>query len=60
MAIDCATRCILAMSLSRTANPANAIRVLDMGLSEKQDYADAAGALTPWDMYGTWDLLCPE
>lgn len=60
VAIDCATRCILAMSLSRTANPANAIRVLDMGLSEKQDYADAAGTLTPWDMYGTWETAVTD
>jgi putative transposase len=60
VAVDCATRCILAMSLSRTANPRNAIRCLDMGLSEKQDYADAAGALTPWDMYGTWETACTD
>jgi putative transposase len=60
VAIDCATRCILAMSLARTPSSSNAIRVLDMGLSEKQDYADTAGALTPWDMYGTWETVVAD
>jgi putative transposase len=60
VAVDCATRCILAMSLRRTASSRNAIQCLDMGLSEKQDYADAAGALTPWDMYGTWETACTD
>jgi putative transposase len=60
VAVDCATRCILAMSLRRTASSRNAIQCLDMGLSEKQDYADAAGTLTPWDMYGTWETACTD
>ena len=60
VAIDCATRCILAMSLARTPTPANAVRVLDMALSEKQHFADAAGALTPWDQCGTWETAVTD
>jgi putative transposase len=60
VAIDCATRCILAMKLARTANPRNAIGVLDMALSDKQPYADAAGALTPWDPCGNWETAVTD
>jgi putative transposase len=53
IAIDCATECVVGMSLARTPSPENASRCLEMVVSDKQPYADAAGATTPWDMGGT-------
>ena len=51
VAIDVATRCILAMRLSRTANKAyTAVSTLAMIVADKSRYANAVGALTPWDM----------
>jgi putative transposase len=53
LAIDVATECVVGMSLARKPSPENAARCLEMAVSDKQVYADAAGALTPWDMQGT-------
>jgi putative transposase len=53
LAIDVATECVVGMSLARTPSPENAARCLEMAVSDKQPYADAVGALTPWDMQGT-------
>ncbi|MBR0708000.1 DDE-type integrase/transposase/recombinase [Bradyrhizobium liaoningense] len=55
LAIDVATKCVVGMSLARAACPENALRCLEMAVSDKQEYADAAGAVTPWDMCGTME-----
>jgi putative transposase len=53
LAIDVATECVVGMSLARTPSSENAARCLEMAVSDKQPYADAVGAVTPWDMCGT-------
>lgn len=60
LAICVATRCVVGMSLARKASSANAIRTLDMIVADKQPYADAAGALTPWDIYGTPEMFVAD
>lgn len=53
LAIDAATDCVVGLSIANKASSENASRCLDMVVSDKQPYADAAGATTPWDMGGT-------
>jgi len=53
IAIDVATKCIIGLSIARTPCPENAIRCLDNAVSDKQPYADAVGAITPYDMCGS-------
>lgn len=60
LAICVATKCVVGMSLARKASSANAIRTLDMIVSDKQDYVDAAGAVTPWDVYGTPEMIVAD
>ncbi|MBY0382804.1 MAG: hypothetical protein K2W78_12905 [Xanthobacteraceae bacterium] len=55
IAIDVATKCVVGMSIARTACPENAYRCLEMAVTDKQEYADAAGAVTPWDIHGTME-----
>jgi putative transposase len=55
--IDCASRCILAMTLTPTADGEAGIQALAMAMSDKSDIAKAAGALTPWPMTGTMEAL---
>lgn len=52
VAICAATRCIVGMTLSRSPSGENALATLRMVVSDKGRYADACGALTPWDMFG--------
>jgi putative transposase len=51
--IDCATRCILAMRLTRTEDALAGVSALAMAMSDKSALAAAAGALTTWHMGGT-------
>ncbi|MBR0989107.1 hypothetical protein JQ580_00055 [Bradyrhizobium japonicum] len=60
LAICVATKCVVGMSLARKASSANAIRTLDMIVSDKQPYADAAGALTPLDIHGTPEMFVAD
>ena len=60
LAICVATKCVVGMSLARKASSANAIRTLDMIVSDKQPYADAAGAVTPYDIYGTPEMFVAD
>lgn len=53
IAIDCATRCILALRLTRTATEACAISTLDMITTDKGEWADAVGARSSWHHHGT-------
>lgn len=48
IAIDRATRCILGMRLSDTANVPNAISAIEMVESDKTIYSQYAGTETPW------------
>ncbi|WP_411352334.1 Mu transposase C-terminal domain-containing protein [Leisingera aquaemixtae] len=56
-AICCATRCIVGMVLSRSANSEAAVQLLQMITTNKGAWADAVGALTSWDMHGTPELI---
>jgi putative transposase len=60
IALDVATKCVVGMSLARTASPENAFRCLEMAVSDKQDYADAVGAVTPWDIHGTMETSAAD
>jgi putative transposase len=60
VAIDRRTHCILAMKLSRTASVESAIALVEMAVTEKQDFADGVGALTPWDYLGHIDALITD
>jgi putative transposase len=60
IAIDVATECVVGMSLAGKPSPENAARCLEMSVSDKQIYADAAGALTPWDMQGTHETSAAD
>ncbi len=55
IALDVATKCVVGMSIARTACPENAVRCLENAVSDKQPYADAAGAVTPADICGTME-----
>ena len=56
-AICCATRCIVGMVLSRNPGAEAAVQLLQMITTNKGAWSDAVGALTPWDMHGTPELL---
>jgi putative transposase len=60
VAIDVATKCVVGMSLARTACPENALRCLESAVSDKQDYADAAGAVAPWDQCGIMEAAVAD
>eukprot|EP01037_Dinobryon_pediforme_P019444 gene19444-19864_t len=51
VAIDAATRCILGIRVSFSPSSSLAIETLQMVVSNKQEYADAVGALSPWNMH---------
>ena len=53
VALDVATRCFLAMRLSRTMSTDSAVQTLEMITVDKQQWADAVGALSAWFMHGT-------
>jgi len=59
-AIDTASQCILAMRLAPEANHQTAIATLAMIVADKGTYADAAGALTPWDMRCGLELIVTD
>jgi putative transposase len=58
--IDRRTHCILAMKLSRTPTAESAIALMEMAVTEKQDFADGVGALTPWDYLGHLDTAVTD
>ena len=60
VAICCTTRCIVGMTLSRSANPGAACQTLQMVLSDKGQWADAVGALSAWDLFGMMELLVTD
>lgn len=52
VAIDRATRCILAMRISLTPSHRSALDALRMIMEDKHQWADKVGALRPWSMCG--------
>ena len=60
VAICCRTRCILGMILTANPKSSSAIACLRMAMSDKGQFADAAGALSPWPFYGTPETLAVD
>lgn len=52
LAICAATRAIVGVTITPSANTPAAMRTLEMVLSDKGVWADLVGALRPWNMYG--------
>lgn len=50
LAIDCRTKIILGMKLTRNPSSSAARECLRMVVSDKGEWADASGALSPWSM----------
>ncbi len=59
-AIDCRTRIILGMKLTRDPTTSAAQNCLRMVLSDKGQWADAVGAQTPWSQCGVPELLVTD
>ncbi|MCK1365174.1 hypothetical protein [Bradyrhizobium sp. 62] len=51
------THCVLAMTLSRTASVESAVRLIEMAVSDKKRFADAANCQTPYDIYGIMEMI---
>lgn len=51
------THCVLGMVLSRTPSVESAIRLIEMVVSNKKRFADAAGCKTPYDIYGVPEFI---
>lgn len=60
VAIDVRTRCILAMRISRNPGSSVAVEAVEMMLRDKGVFADAVGALSPWDMHGAPELIVTD
>ncbi len=57
VAIDCATRCILAMRLVQNPSASSAISTLAMVVTDKTQIAESHGARSAWGMFGTPEQL---
>lgn len=51
------TDCIVGMTLSRTASVEAALRLIEMVVSDKTRFANAAGCITPYDILGIPELI---
>jgi putative transposase len=60
VAICCTTRCILGITLSSSPATQAALECLHMVVREKEQWADAVDASSPWDMSGLPDLLVTD
>ncbi|WP_283638315.1 Mu transposase C-terminal domain-containing protein [Marinovum algicola] len=60
VAICAATRCILAMRLSRTPTKNSAVQALEMITQDKGIWADTFGAISPWNMWGVPELVVTD
>jgi putative transposase len=54
------TRCIIGMSLTRTPNTRSALQTVEMAMRDKGVWADAVGALDPWDQFGMIGTLVTD
>ncbi|UWQ14144.1 Mu transposase C-terminal domain-containing protein [Aliiroseovarius sp. M344] len=60
VAIDCASRCILGLSVCSQPNSDAARRILAQILTDKTELARAAGAEGSWDFFGSPHLICTD
>ncbi len=60
VAIDCRTRVILGMQLVNNPRTSAAMECLRMVMEDKGAFADAVGAVTPWDMFGKPESLVTD
>jgi putative transposase len=60
VAIDCRTRMIVGMQLTRNPTTSAALECLRMTMTSKGHFADAVGALTPWDASGKCETLVAD
>lgn len=60
VAICARTRCIVAMRLSRTASKNSAVQTLEMITRDKGVWTDTFGARSPWNMFGTPELVVSD
>jgi putative transposase len=51
------THCVLALTLSRTPSVESVLRLIEMAVSDKKRFADAAGCITPYDIHGIMEML---
>lgn len=60
VAIDATSRCIVAMKPDKSPTAATALRTLELVTLDKGPWANAVGALSPWDMHGTPELVVTD
>ncbi|WP_322891449.1 MULTISPECIES: Mu transposase C-terminal domain-containing protein [unclassified Yoonia] len=60
VAIDCRTRMIVGMQLTRNPTTSAALECLRMTMTPKGHFADAVGALTPWNASGKCETLVAD
>jgi putative transposase len=58
--ICCATKCIVSMCITRNPSLQSALKTIEMTTRDKGSWADAVGALSPWNQYGTIGLLVAD
>jgi putative transposase len=59
-AIDCRTRVILGMKLTKDPKTSSAVECLRMVVSDKGQFSDAVGALTPWGQFGNPETIVTD
>ncbi|WP_254447282.1 Mu transposase C-terminal domain-containing protein [Ruegeria sp. HKCCA0235A] len=59
-AIDCRTKCIVGLKLSRNPKNSAALECLRMTTMDKGKWADAVGALSDWGIAGTPEMLVTD
>ena len=60
LAIDCRTRMILGMTLTKDPRMSSATSCLRMIVSDKGEISDGVGAAMPWSQYGAPELLVAD
>lgn len=59
-AIDCRTRCIVGMSLTRNPKASSALDCLQMTMLDKGNWADSVGAVSGWHMAATPEMVVTD
>ena len=60
VAIDCKTKCILAMSLTRNPKASSALDCLRWTTRDKGEWADAVGAVSGWPMAAAAEMVVTD
>ncbi|AVL52802.1 hypothetical protein CEP88_09440 [Roseobacter denitrificans] len=60
VAICTATKCIVGLCISPVGSTDSALQTIEMIMQDKGVYSDAVGALSPWHMYGTPELIITD